>query len=87
MELGSEDRDLVHPEASSTPKTETDLYIAPDVYIAPAIQKIGSPSIAQIESRSKSGDYDDPDCFLFGGDPVASGFVASLNHPGGNLIG
>ena len=43
MEVGSKDRDLVHPEVSSTPKTET------DVYIAPVIQKIGSPSIAQIE--------------------------------------
>ena len=43
MEIGSEDRDLVHPEAASTPKTET------DVYIAPVIQKIGSPSLAQIE--------------------------------------
>jgi hypothetical protein len=47
MEVGSKDRDLVHPEVSSTPKTETDVYIAP--YIAPVIQKIGSPSIAQIE--------------------------------------
>src|SRR5260370_34374791 len=43
MEVGSKDRDLAHPEVSSTPKTET------DVYIAPVIQKIGSPSIAQIE--------------------------------------
>jgi hypothetical protein len=49
MELGTEDRDLLHPEASSTPKTETDVYIAPDVYIGPVIQKIGSTSIAQIE--------------------------------------
>jgi hypothetical protein len=49
MEVGSEDRDLVHPEVSSTPKTETDVYIAPDVYIGPVIQKIGSTSIAQIE--------------------------------------
>jgi hypothetical protein len=43
MELGSEDRDLVHPDASSTPKTEA------DAYTAPLIQKIGAPSIAQIE--------------------------------------
>jgi hypothetical protein len=49
MELGSEDRDLVHSEVSSTPKTKNDVYIAPDVYIGPVIQKIGSPSIAQIE--------------------------------------
>ena len=49
MEGGSEDRDLVHPEVSSTPKTETDVYIAPDLYIEPVIQKIGSPSIAEIE--------------------------------------
>jgi hypothetical protein len=28
MEVGSKDRDLVHPEVSSTPKTETDVYIA-----------------------------------------------------------
>jgi hypothetical protein len=49
MEGGSEDRDLVHPEVSSTPKTETDVYIAPDVYIEPVIQKIGASSIAQIE--------------------------------------
>ena len=38
MELGSEDRD-----ASSTPKTEA------EEYTAPLIQKIGAPSIAQIE--------------------------------------
>jgi hypothetical protein len=43
MELGSEDRDLVHLDASSTPKTEA------DAYTAPLIQKIGAPSIAQIE--------------------------------------
>jgi hypothetical protein len=43
MEPGSEDRDLVHPEASSTPKTEA------DAYIAPLIQKVGAPSIVQIE--------------------------------------
>jgi len=43
MEPGSEDRELVHPEASSTPKTEV------DAYIAPLIQKVGAPSIAQIE--------------------------------------
>ena len=43
MEPGTEDRDLVHPEASSTPKTEV------DAYIAPLIQKVGAPSIAQIE--------------------------------------
>jgi hypothetical protein len=49
MELGSEDRDLVHSEVSSTPKTKNDVYIAPDMYIGPVIQKIGSPSIAQIE--------------------------------------
>jgi hypothetical protein len=49
MKLGSEDRDLVHPEVSSTLKTETDVYIAPDVYIGPVIQKMGSPSVAQIE--------------------------------------
>jgi hypothetical protein len=49
MELGSEDRDLVHSEVSSTPKTKNDVYIASDVYVGPVIQKIGSPSIAQIE--------------------------------------
>jgi hypothetical protein len=54
MELGTEDRDLLHPEASSTPKTETDVYIAPDVYIGPVIQKIGSTSIAQIERLMRS---------------------------------
>ena len=43
MELGSEDRDLVHLDAPSTPKTEA------DAYTAPLIQKIGAPSIAQIE--------------------------------------
>jgi hypothetical protein len=43
MELGSEDGDLVYPDASSTPKTEA------GAYSAPLIQKIGAPSIAQIE--------------------------------------
>jgi hypothetical protein len=42
MELGSEDRDLVHIEPS-LPKTET------DADIAPLIQKVGATSIAQIE--------------------------------------
>jgi hypothetical protein len=41
MELGSERRDLIHPEASSTPKTDAD--------VAPLIQKVGAPSIAHIE--------------------------------------
>jgi hypothetical protein len=42
MELGSEDRDLVHREASSRTKTElTDN--------APRIHKIGALSIAQID--------------------------------------
>jgi hypothetical protein len=43
MELGSDDRDLVHLEASSTPKSET----VADV--RPLIQNLGAPSIAQIE--------------------------------------
>jgi len=43
MEPGNEDRDLVDLNASSTPKTEA------DAYTAPLIQKIGAPSIAQIE--------------------------------------
>jgi prophage DNA circulation protein len=42
VELGSEDRDFVHREASSTPKTEL-------TGNAPIIHKIGAPSIAQIE--------------------------------------
>ena len=40
MELGSR-RGLIHSEASSTPKTDAD--------VAPLIQKVGAPSIAQIE--------------------------------------
>jgi hypothetical protein len=43
MELGSEDLDLVHLKAPSTPKTET------DADIAPIVQQVGAPSIAQIE--------------------------------------
>jgi hypothetical protein len=43
MELGSEDRNLAHLEAPSTPKTQT------DADIAPIIQHVGAPSIAQIE--------------------------------------
>src|SRR5215470_11545023 len=43
MEPGSEDRDLVHLDASSTPKTEA------DAHTAPLIQKIGAPSIVKIE--------------------------------------
>src|SRR5256884_10015993 len=39
MELGGGDRDLIHPEA--TPKTDAD--------VAPLIQMVGAPSIAQIE--------------------------------------
>ena len=41
MEPGSEDRDLIHPKASSPPKTDAD--------VSPLIQKVGAPSIAQIE--------------------------------------
>ena len=48
MEVGSKDRDLVHPEVSSTPKTETDVYIAPDVYFAPVIQKIDRGGDAEL---------------------------------------
>src|SRR5260370_18797790 len=43
MELGSEDRNLAHLEAPSTPKTQT------DADIAPIVQQVGAPSIAQIE--------------------------------------
>ena len=43
MEPESKNRDLVHVEASWTPKTET------DVDIAPLIQKVGATSIAEIE--------------------------------------
>ena len=43
MELGSEDRDLAHLKAPSTPQTET------DADIAPIVQQVGAPSIAQIE--------------------------------------
>jgi hypothetical protein len=41
MEPGSDDRDLIRPKASSPPKTDAD--------VAPLIQKVGAPSIAQIE--------------------------------------
>jgi hypothetical protein len=41
MEPGSDDRDLIHPKASLPPKTDAD--------VAPLIQKLGAPSIAQIE--------------------------------------
>ena len=41
MEPGSDDRDLTHPKASSPPKTDAD--------VSPLIQKVGAPSIAQIE--------------------------------------
>ena len=41
MEPGSDDRDLIHPKASSPPKSDAD--------VAPLIQKVGAPSIAQIE--------------------------------------
>jgi hypothetical protein len=43
MEPESENRDLVHVEASSRPKNET------DADIAPLIQKVGATSIAEIE--------------------------------------
>jgi hypothetical protein len=43
MEPESENHDLVHVEASSTPKTET------DTDIAPLIRKVGAPSIEEIE--------------------------------------
>src|SRR5262249_13329716 len=43
MEPESENRDLVHVEASSTPKTET------DADIAPLIRKVGAASISEIE--------------------------------------
>jgi hypothetical protein len=41
--IESETRDLVHAEVRSTPKSET------DVEIAPLVQKIGATSIAEIE--------------------------------------
>ncbi len=41
MVPGSDDRDLIHPKASSPPKSDAD--------VAPLIQKVGAPSIAQIE--------------------------------------
>ena len=41
MEPGNNDRDFIPPEASSPPKTDSD--------VAPLIQKVGAPSIAQIE--------------------------------------
>jgi hypothetical protein len=41
MEPGSDDRDLIRSKASSPPKTDAD--------VAPLIQKVGAPSIAQIE--------------------------------------
>jgi hypothetical protein len=41
MEPGSDDRDRIHPNASSPPKTDAD--------VAPLIHKVGAPSIAQIE--------------------------------------
>ena len=43
MEPESENRDLVHVEASSTPKTEI------DADVAPLIRKAGATSIAEIE--------------------------------------
>jgi hypothetical protein len=41
VEPGSDDRDLIHPKASSPAKTDAD--------VAPLIKKVGAPSIAQIE--------------------------------------
>ena len=41
MEPGSDDRDRIHPNASSPSKT--------DAHVAPLIRKVGAPSIAQIE--------------------------------------
>jgi hypothetical protein len=41
--IESETRDLVHAEVPSTPKSET------DVEIAPLVQKVGATSIAEIE--------------------------------------
>jgi hypothetical protein len=41
--IESESRDVVHAEVPSTPKSET------DVEIAPLVQKIGATSIAEIE--------------------------------------
>ena len=43
MEPESENRDLVHVETSSTPKTET------GADIAPLIRKVGAASISEIE--------------------------------------
>jgi len=43
MELGNDDRDLAHLEASSTPKSET------TADVRPLIQNLGAPSTAQIE--------------------------------------
>ncbi len=43
VEPGNESRDLIHVEAPSTPKTET------DADVAPLIQKVGATSIVEIE--------------------------------------
>ena len=56
MKLGSEDPDLVHLKAPSTPKTET------DADIAPIVQQVGAPSIAQIERLI--GDLQEAKSFL-----------------------
>jgi hypothetical protein len=69
MEPGSDDRDRLHPNGSSPPKTDAD--------VAPLIQKVGAPSIAQIEkligelhearnlSRIREGANSARDCSLY----------------------
>jgi len=44
MEPGSDDRDLIHPEASSPPKTDAD--------VAPLIQKVGAAEGQRIQRET-----------------------------------
>ena len=46
---GSETRDLVHEGAASTPKSAT------DVEIAPLVEKVGAIPLAEIEWRCAAG--------------------------------
>jgi ABC-type uncharacterized transport system substrate-binding protein len=54
---------------------------------AKVLATLGAPALSAAKSASVKVSPAVPVIFAFGGDPVAEGWVASLNRPGGNITG